>query len=408
MSSSSSSSLASRRVGAHSASSGHLPSVEHTHGGSSSGSSTGSSSKDEAEGNFSHGGGRSHIVIPSSTSSASLLLLSSGPGASSGGSSGSMVGGSSSAFSLKWMALIVLVLQNSSLILFMRASRVGSDADSVYLISTAVAVAEATKLVLASALMFLLDCNANVSTFVSVLRYELFVNWREFMKMCVPSGLYVVQNNLQYLGASHLPAAVFQVLVQMKIITTALFSVTMLSRKLSGMQWLAVVSLGLGIGLVQISQQQSSSSSSREEEEEGQEVSGFAPGLVVSSSMVGIVAVLVSCLTSGFAGVYFEKVLKTNSTSIWMRNIQLAIIGIVISLVSSRDLQQILYNNYPCIYRINRSLNHCLPLLLSLLPHLRPRWCWGATWRPCGGTASCAATRPWYGPWSCCRRGEDW
>lgn len=68
------------------------------------------------------------------------------------------------------------------------------------------------------------------------------------MKMCVPSGLYVLQNNLQYVGASHLPAAVFQVLVQMKIITTALFSVTMLSRQLSIMQWVAIVALGLGIG----------------------------------------------------------------------------------------------------------------------------------------------------------------
>lgn len=68
------------------------------------------------------------------------------------------------------------------------------------------------------------------------------------MKMCVPSGLYVLQNNLQYVGASHLPAAVFQVLVQMKIITTALFSVAMLSRKLSVMQWVAIVALGFGIG----------------------------------------------------------------------------------------------------------------------------------------------------------------
>ena len=70
------------------------------------------------------------------------------------------------------------------------------------------------------------------------------------MKMCVPSGLYVLQNNLQYVGASHLPAAVFQVLVQMKIITTALFSVAMLSRQLSIMQWVAIVALGIGIGIL--------------------------------------------------------------------------------------------------------------------------------------------------------------
>jgi UDP-galactose transporter len=292
-----------RRVGVHSSSSANLQSIDHSHG---SGSGQLLREEDEDEGNFSN----------SSTEKSPILLSSS---QSTGGS----------AFSLKWMALLVLVLQNSSLILFMRASRVSGAPESVYLISTAVAVAEAVKLVLASLLMFYIDCNASVSTFFSTLRFELCINWREFMKMCVPSGLYVVQNNLQYLGASHLPAAVFQVLVQMKIITTALFSVTMLSRKLSGMQWIAIVSLGLGIGVVQVSQNSGSSSAAKEEEESG-EVSGF----IASSSMVGVVAVLVSCLTSGFAGVYFEKVLKTNSTSIWMRNIQLAIIGIVIALVS--------------------------------------------------------------------------
>lgn len=128
----------------------------------------------------------------------------------------------------------------------------------------------------------------------------------------------MIQNNLQYLGASHLPAAVFQVLVQMKIITTALFSVTMLSRQLSLMQWISIVALGGGIGMVQVSQTMDQSTSVENQE----------------SNFIGIVAVLISCLTSGFAGVYFEKVLKTNNTSIWVRNIQLAFIGIIISLVS--------------------------------------------------------------------------
>ncbi len=80
------------------------------------------------------------------------------------------------------------------------------------------------------------------------------------------------------------------------------------------------MSLGAGIGLVQVSQASNAAASS--------------PSLDASqSNIIGVIAVLVSCLTSGFAGVYFEKVLKTNSTSLWMRNIQLALIGIVISLV---------------------------------------------------------------------------
>lgn len=117
----------------------------------------------------------------------------------------------------------------------------------------------------------------------------LYSDDREFLKMCIPSGLYVLQNNLQYIGASHLPAAVFQVLVQMKIITTALFSVSMLSRQLSFMQWVSVIALGAGIGLVQVSQQSSPGGKVSLAEDSSQ------------SYLLGVVAVIVSCLTSGFA-----------------------------------------------------------------------------------------------------------
>lgn len=42
-----------------------------------------------------------------------------------------------------------------------------------------------------------------------------------------------------------------------------------------------------------------------------------------SVRLIGLVAVLSGCVTSGFSGVYFEKILKGSSTSIWIRNIQL-------------------------------------------------------------------------------------
>jgi UDP-sugar transporter A1/2/3 len=36
-----------------------------------------------------------------------------------------------------------------------------------------------------------------------------------------------------------------------------------------------------------------------------------------------VAAVLVACFSSGFAGVYFEKILKETKQSVWVRNIQL-------------------------------------------------------------------------------------
>ncbi len=39
--------------------------------------------------------------------------------------------------------------------------------------------------------------------------------------------------------------------------------------------------------------------------------------------LTGLSAVIVMCLSSGFAGVYFEKVLKSSQQSLWVRNVQL-------------------------------------------------------------------------------------
>lgn len=45
--------------------------------------------------------------------------------------------------------------------------------------------------------------------------------------------------------------------------------------------------------------------------------------LSAGSQFVGVTAVLVACCSSGFAGVYFEKILKESKQSVWVRNIQL-------------------------------------------------------------------------------------
>ena len=41
-----------------------------------------------------------------------------------------------------------------------------------------------------------------------------------------------------------------------------------------------------------------------------------------TSSMIGLAAILVACLTSGFAGVYTELLLKSDN-SIWVKSMQL-------------------------------------------------------------------------------------
>lgn len=54
--------------------------------------------------------------------------------------------------------------------------------------------------------------------------------------------------------------------------------------------------------------------------------------LSAGSQFVGVTAVLVACCSSGFAGVYFEKILKESKQSVWVRNIQLGLYSSVKSV----------------------------------------------------------------------------
>ena len=51
------------------------------------------------------------------------------------------------------------------------------------------------------------------------------------------------------------------------------------------------------------------------------------------NTSAGFVAVLAASVLSGFAGVYFEKILKGSQTTLWVRNIQMGIPSIILSLV---------------------------------------------------------------------------
>jgi len=104
---------------------------------------------------------------------------------------------------------------------------------------------------------------------------------------------------------------------QLKILTTALFSVIILRKQLTSLKWGSLVILFVGVAMVQVQSTTPSSTSSSTNQ----------------NHLVGLVAVVISCLSSGFAGVYFEMMLKGSSASVWMRNVQLGMFGFVTAFV---------------------------------------------------------------------------
>jgi len=160
-------------------------------------------------------------------------------------------------------------------------------------------------------------------------------------RVAVLAALYIVQKNLLYLAMSNLDAAVFQVTYQLKVLTTALFSVLLLKKKLSTQQVIAMIFLTLGVALVQLDKVDENASKSYQEQ----------------NRLMGVLAVLGASCTSGFGGVYFELVVKPQTNlgksetttpprpapSVWAKNVQLSTFGLLIGLVTAfiKDRQKI-------------------------------------------------------------------
>ena len=104
----------------------------------------------------------------------------------------------------------------------------------------------------------------------------------------------------------------------MKILTTAAFSVLLLRKKLSSNQWLSLLCLAIGVGIVQI--------------QAGQGGASASTALLDMNAMKGFLAVVAACFISGLAGVYFEMVLKNSQTDLWIRNLQLSLFSLLPAL----------------------------------------------------------------------------
>uniref|UniRef100_A0A3B4TP98 Solute carrier family 35 member A3a n=1 Tax=Seriola dumerili TaxID=41447 RepID=A0A3B4TP98_SERDU len=179
---------------------------------------------------------------------------------------------------LKYLSLGVLVFQTTSLVLTMRYSRTLQAEGPRYLASSAVVVAEVMKILTCVLLVFKEHSECySMRALNSVLRQEIAHKPMETLKLAIPSGIYTLQNNLLYVALSNLDAATYQ--------------------------W------------------PSESAAAPEKE-----------ALSAGSQFVGVTAVLVACCSSGFAGVYFEKILKESKQSVWVRNIQLGMFGLVFGL----------------------------------------------------------------------------
>uniref|UniRef100_A0A3B5QHR4 Solute carrier family 35 member A3b n=1 Tax=Xiphophorus maculatus TaxID=8083 RepID=A0A3B5QHR4_XIPMA len=176
---------------------------------------------------------------------------------------------------LKYLSLGVLVLQTTSLVLTMRYSRTQKEDGPRYLASSAVVAAEVLKIFTCTFIVFM-ENKYSLRAMNLLLKEEIVKKPVETMKLAVPAGIYTLQNNLLYVALSNLDAATYQ--------------------------WPT-------------------------------DSTGEQKVLTAGSQVVGVAAVLTACMSSGFAGVYFEKILKETKQSVWVRNIQLGLFSFLLGLL---------------------------------------------------------------------------
>ncbi|XP_075395443.1 UDP-galactose translocator isoform X2 [Tenrec ecaudatus] len=108
---------------------------------------------------------------------------------------------------LKYISLAVLVVQNASLILSIRYTR--TLPGDRFFATTAVVMAEVLKGLTCLLLLFA-QKRGNLKHLVLFLHEAVLVQYVDTLKLAVPSLIYTLQNNLQYVAISNLPAATFQ------------------------------------------------------------------------------------------------------------------------------------------------------------------------------------------------------
>jgi len=223
---------------------------------------------------------------------------------------------------LKWVSLGFLIPQNVLSVLLVRFSRTSYAAETLYLPSTAVYFAEVLKFLLS--VLFLYFEVGSWAALATYLRHNLVGNLRDTLNTVIPSLLYVIQNNLGYISISHLSSGVHQVLLQCKILSTAILSVVILQKVLGPAQWCSLALLTLGVVFVEFPRGDSQGISTGESEGANRHFSSL-------SRIIGVSANVGASVLSGLAGVYLEKILKTLDISMWMRNLQLSLFGMMLA-----------------------------------------------------------------------------
>jgi len=188
--------------------------------------------------------------------------------------------------------LCLLAVQNCSKNLLMRY--VMQDKPK-FLTSAAVIAVGALKLVMSAMYIVCGEGKTPESIFVFLKK-----DWKTSLLLMVPAMAYTVQMMLEYVAMAHIDAALFAVVVQVKMLFTAVFAVIIMNRVLRKNEILSLCLLTLGVMCCNYKEVKFKDTSSTQWAE----------------TVIGLSATLGIATSSGFASVYTEKVIKSHKNKV--------------------------------------------------------------------------------------------
>ena len=167
--------------------------------------------------------------------------------------------------------------------------------------------------------------------------------------MAVPALIFLAMNLLSFVSLRRISASAFTLIQQSKLIFTAVLSRVLLGKTLSSVRWRALGTLlcavliicyetrpdlaakcvsvppaGARSGATLHGAAAAAATPQRQLSANEEEIDEVDVARRAADYAVGVAAVALEAALSGFSNVYFERVLKSTSVSLWERNVQLA------------------------------------------------------------------------------------
>ncbi|KAB1998959.1 hypothetical protein ES319_D12G126900v1 [Gossypium barbadense] len=144
---------------------------------------------------------------------------------------------------------------------------------------------------------------------------KMTTDWKSVRLFPIPSVIYLIHNNVQFATLMYVDTSTYQIMGNLKIVTTGILFRLFLKKKLSNLQWMAIVLLAVGTTTSQVKGCGEASCDS-----------------LFSAPIQGYMLGILSACLSALAGVYTEFLMKKNNDSLYWQNIQLYTFGSIFNM----------------------------------------------------------------------------